>query len=63
MAQTGLIATISLGFLAYHKMSELNDGSRMAREAQPRPETCYTIYVSFKYNKLMPFHHTKSVST
>jgi hypothetical protein len=47
MAQTGLIATISLGFLAYHKMSELNDGSRMAKEAQPRPETCYKIYVSF----------------
>jgi hypothetical protein len=34
-----------LGFIAYHKrMSELNDGSRIAREAQPRPETCYIIY-------------------
>jgi hypothetical protein len=36
MAQTGPIATISLGFLAYHMMSELNDGSRMAKGAQPR---------------------------
>jgi hypothetical protein len=48
MAQTRLIATIVLGFLAYHnKMSELNDGSRMAREAPPRPEICYKIYGSF----------------
>jgi hypothetical protein len=48
MAQTRLIATNSLGFLAYHnKMSELNDGSRRAREAQPRPEICYKIYDSF----------------
>jgi hypothetical protein len=47
MAQTGLIVTISLGFLAYHKISELNYGSRMAREAQPRRETCYKTYGSF----------------
>jgi hypothetical protein len=39
MDQTGLIATISLGFLAYHLMSELKNGSRMAKGAQPRPET------------------------
>jgi hypothetical protein len=44
MAQTRLIETISLGFLAFHKMSELNNGSRIAGEAQPRPETCYIIY-------------------
>jgi hypothetical protein len=44
MAQTRVIATISLGFLAYHKMSDLNDGSRIVREAQPRPETCYIIH-------------------
>jgi hypothetical protein len=47
MAQTGLIATISLGFLAYHMMSKLNDGSRMAKGAQPRPEPCYKKYGSF----------------
>ena len=33
MAQTVLIATISLGFLAYPNMSELNDDSSMTREA------------------------------
>jgi hypothetical protein len=30
-----------LRFIACCKMSGLNDGSRMAREAQPRPDTCY----------------------
>jgi hypothetical protein len=46
-AQTRLVATILLGFLAYHEMSKLSNNSRMAREAQSRPETCYTVYGRF----------------
>ena len=46
MAQTRLIATISLGFLAYHKMSELNDGSRMARERPNQDQRPTTQFMS-----------------
>jgi hypothetical protein len=63
MAQTGLIGTILLGFLAYHMMSQLNDGSRMVNGAQPRPEPATKYMAAFKYNILMAFHHIKSVST
>jgi hypothetical protein len=40
--------TISLGFLAFDKMSELNnDGPSMAKKTQPRPETCFKVYSCF----------------
>jgi hypothetical protein len=55
MAQTGLSVTISLRFLAYHKMSELNDGSRMAREANQDQRPAPKLMAAFKYNKLMAF--------
>jgi hypothetical protein len=61
--QPGLVATTSLGFLAFDKMSELEDGSIRAKETQPRPDRCYKVYGSFKYNTLKAFHHTKSLLT